>query len=90
MDVTTLVSLGVLSLTSAYILFYPSKKIYDNYNDYKEQGVHKDALKELKEMSVEEATDRARKIFAKSGATEEYSLIRAKTARGFSIAEFFH
>jgi hypothetical protein len=90
MDTTILVSLGVLSLTSAYVLFYPSRKIYQNYHDFKLQGEHKEALKNLNEQSVEEAIQRAKDDFSSKGIVEEYSLIRAKTARGFSIAEYNH
>ena len=70
MDVATLVGLGVLSITSAYALFYPSKKIYESYNDFKEQGDHKDALKELKEQSVAEAIDRAKQTYNQNGIFE--------------------
>jgi hypothetical protein len=88
MDVTILVGLGVLSLTSAYALFYPSKKIYNNYKDFKEQGEHKDALKALHEVTVEEAIHRVKSDFDNHGVAEQYVLVRGKSARGYSVAVY--
>jgi hypothetical protein len=90
MDLPTLIGLGIFTWGSASILYWQGRRIYDNVEDYREQGEHKDALSKLKEESVTDTIDRATKAYQNDAVLEQYALVKAKTARGHSIALYNH
>ena len=70
------------------MLHWPAKHLYDDISDFKKKGEYKTALGSLQEQSVKDATTKAKETYLIDGTKEQYSLIKAKAARGFSIAKF--
>ena len=89
MDLNSVIILGCFAWASYGLLSWPVRHLYRDINDFNTKGEYKNALNSLKEQSVRDVTAKARDDFLASGVNEQYALVRAKTARGFSVAKFF-